>query len=134
MISSGAARQIAKCRTGSADEEQLNDQIGQAWREALADPKQKSEIAKLLGVKADELDPDKAPFHAEITGAGFTGGEVLIALASGFVLGLAKDIGGAAGKAAAKHLRELWNDYMRDRVSPPGSGKLGKEIEETDGD
>ena len=51
-------------------------------------------------------------------------------MASGFALGVAKDIGGAAGKAAAQRLRELWNDYMGDRVSPPGSGKLGSPIDD----
>jgi hypothetical protein len=34
-------------------------------------------------------------------------------------------MGGAAGKAAAKRMRELWTDYMRARVNPPGSRELG---------
>jgi hypothetical protein len=119
------ARVIAKTGAGTADEAGLDSLIGKAWRAALSDPNEKARIASLLGVNQDELDPDQPPFAAEIAGSGFTGAEVLIAVAGGFVIGIAKELGGAAGKAAAKRLRELWEDYMRDRVSPPGSGKLG---------
>jgi hypothetical protein len=52
--------------------------IKEAWGAALSDPKEKADIATLLGVKENELSPDEPPFHAEITGAGFTGGEVLM--------------------------------------------------------
>jgi hypothetical protein len=120
-----AIEPIAREVSGTADEPHLNILIGEAWSTVLDDPKEKAEIAALLGVAESELDPKQPPFHAEIIGSGVTGAEVLIALASGFVLGLAKDSGSAAGKAASKKLRELWADFMRDRVSPPGSGKLG---------
>jgi hypothetical protein len=125
-------RLVTKCGTGTADEAQLETLIKQAWRAALSDPKERADIATLLGAKENELSPDEPPFHAELTGAGFTGGEVLIAVAAGFVLGGAKDIGSAAGKAAARRLRELWNDYIYDRVSPPGSGKLGRSKDEAE--
>jgi hypothetical protein len=125
-------RVIAKNGVGTVDEPGLAPLIGNAWRIALSDPKDKAEIAALLGAKQDELDPDRPPFTAEIAGAGFTGAEVLIAVAVGFVTGVAKDLGSAAGKGAAKQLREIWEDYMRDRVSPPGSGKLGAPKDEAE--
>jgi hypothetical protein len=116
---------IAREAAGTADETQLNLLIAEAWRAALNEAGDKAEIAALLGVPASELDPRQPPFRASIGGAGLTGAEVLIALGTGFLLGVAKEIGGAAGKSASKKLRELWTTYLRDRVSPPGSGKLG---------
>lgn len=117
---------IARSAAGRADEEQLGVLISEAWHTALSEPGEKAEIAALLGVKEDELDPARPPFRAEIAEAGLTGGEVLIALALGFAGGFTKDMAGAAGRATAQKLRELWTDYIRDRVSPPGTGKLGR--------
>ena len=64
-------RILIKCHAGTADEAQLNDSIRNTWRLAISDPKQRSEIASLLGVNENALDPNKAPFEAEVSGAGF---------------------------------------------------------------
>jgi hypothetical protein len=135
-INSGARAMIDEAagfemryEAGTADEARLEKSIGEAWKAALNDPQKKAEIANLLKLKESELDPERPPFRAEITGSGLTGGEVIIAVVVAFAMGFgtqfATDMGGAAGKEAARRLRQLWTDYMRDEVSPPGSGKLG---------
>lgn len=125
---------VAKSASGTADEGQLNTLIADAWRVALADPRERAEIATLLGAQEDELDPDNPPFRADVRGAGTFGAEILIALAVGFAVGFAeefgKGVGGQAGKKAAKALRNLWIYHIRDRVSPPGTGRLGPEEED----
>jgi hypothetical protein len=117
---------VMKYEAGTADEVRLDELIGKAWSVVLSDPQKQAEIAAALNVKETELDPERPPFRAEITGAGLTGGEVLIAAVAAFAIGFAKDMGGAAGKEAAKRLRQVWTDYMCDEVSPPGSGRLGR--------
>jgi hypothetical protein len=112
-------------RAGTADDVQLEAAISEAWREALKDPKERTDVAKTLGLPESELDPARPPFEAEITGSGFVGGEVLILVATAFAAGFVKDIASDAGKKAAEKLRELWKNHMSYRVSPPGSGKLG---------
>lgn len=126
-------RFIAKCASGTADQEQLKTSIADAWRAALEDTKERAEIAALLGARESELDPDNPPFRADIRGAGTFGAEILIALAVGFAVGFAegfgKGVGSKAGEKAAQVLRDLWTHHIRDRVSPPGSGRLGPEKE-----
>ena len=125
---------VAKTASGSADQEQLNGAIAEAWRLALEGSKERAEIATLLGVQESELNPDNPPFRAEVEGAGTFGAEILILLATSFVTGFAKEfgerIGRQVGKTAADAVKRLWTDYMRDRVSPPGSGWLGPEKED----
>jgi hypothetical protein len=124
---------IAVNASGSADAEQLDALITAAWRQALADAKKRQEIADLLDVRGAELDPTTPPFQAHVRGAGTFGAEIVIALATSFAVTLAKDLGSQAGKKAAAALRILWVDYLRDRVSPPGSGRLGPEKENVRG-
>ena len=127
---------IAKYASGTADEEQLNALIADAWRAALKNSKERAEIAALLGVQESGLDPENPPYRAEVSGAGTFGAEILIALAVGFTLGFAtefgKGVGGKVGKEAAKAFAGLWTAHIRNRVSPPGSGRLGLEKEETE--
>ncbi len=124
---------VIRYKSGRADEQRLQDLISTAWSEALGNSAERTEIAGLFGVKESDLDPARPPFQAKITGAGLTGAEILIAIASGFVLDFFKDVGGAAGKTAAERLRELWSKHIAKRVSPPGSGELGKPRDEEDG-
>jgi hypothetical protein len=122
---------IVRITSGSADGEELNRLIANAWRDALSDSKERAEIAALLGAQEDELDQNNPPFQAEVEGAGTFGAEILIALAAGFAVGFAKEfgktLGRAAGKRAAEVLLDLWSDHIRHRVSPPGSGRLGRD-------
>lgn len=125
---------IIRYKSGRADEARLQTLIGLAWSDALGNPAERSEIAKLLGVIESDLDTNRPPFRAKTTGAGLTGAEILIAMATGFVVDFFKDMGGAAGKEAAPRLRQLWSKFFAKRVSPPGSGELGKpKDEEGDG-
>jgi hypothetical protein len=132
--SNAEERLVAKTASGSADPEQLNGAIADAWRSALNDQRDRAEIASLLGVQESELYPDNPPFRAEVKGAGMFGAEILIVLATSFGVGFAKEfgtrLGSQAGKTAAEALRHLWTDYLRHRVSPPGSGRLGPERED----
>jgi hypothetical protein len=127
---------VAKSASGTADEEQLNISIADAWRAALTDSKERAEIAALLGVQESELDPDNPPFRAVVEGAGVFGADILILLAVSFGVGFAKEfgkrLGSQAAKMAAGALRGLWTDHMRNRVSPPGSGRLGPEKEDVE--
>jgi hypothetical protein len=125
-MSAQAERVIVRYAAGTADEPRLNSEVAKAWRAAIGNAADRAEIARLLGVQESELDPNQVPFRAEISGAGLTGGEVLIAIATGFAIGIAKDIGTAAGKAAARRLRDLWNNYMHDRVNPAGTRLIGQ--------
>jgi hypothetical protein len=131
-----AERIIAKSKSGTADDEELDKAIAKAWREALSDEKERAEIASLLGAQERELDPSIPPFEARVSGAGTFGAEILIALVVGFAIGAAKGFGEeegeTAGKAAARALNRLWVEYIRDRVSPPGSGILGPEEDDTE--
>jgi hypothetical protein len=117
--------QIAKHAAGKADENELIARIGDAWRKVLGDPKERAAVAASLQVDEDKLSPDLPPFIAKVSGSGLTGGEVIIVFATAFTVAFAKDMGSAAGKAFAERLRRFWADYMQERVSPPGSGKLG---------
>ena len=125
-----------KASQGTADKDQLDLSIASAWQVALQDSNERAEIAALLGVQESDLDPNSPPFRADIRGAGTFGAEILIALAVGFVVGFAKDfgkgMGSQAGKKSAEALRNLWTDHIRDRASPPGSGRLGPEKEDVE--
>jgi len=122
---------IAISVSGTADEEELDNAIAEAWRAALSDGRERAEIAYTLGVQETELDPANPPFEAHIRGAGVFGAEILIGIAVGFGIGVAKGFaeeeGSSAGKAAAKALNRIWIEHIRNRVSPPGSAKLGPE-------
>jgi len=126
-----AERVIAISASGTADQEELDKAIVDAWRAALSDEKERAEIAAILGAKEAELDPSTPPFEVHVRGAGTFGAEILIALAVGFAVGVAKGFseeeGSLVGKAAAKSLNRLWIEYIRDRVSPLGTGRLGPE-------
>jgi hypothetical protein len=129
---------IAKASSGTDDEERFNAAIALAWRTALDDPEERVEIAELLEVKDNDLEKENPPFRAEVRGAGFLGSEILIALAIGFALGIAKSFGEEAGEIVGKPagrktvaaLRALWINHFRDRVNPPGSGRMGPEKED----
>ena len=127
---------IAISASGTADEEQLDEAIAEAWRTALLDQRERAEIAAILGTQESELDPSIPPFQARVRGAGMFGAEILIALAVGFAVGAAKGFGEeegeSVGKAAAKALNRLWLEHIRGRVSPPGTGRLGPEKDEPD--
>jgi hypothetical protein len=116
---------VARHKAGNAAPNVLNDEIVAAWRELLSNPAGKADAARLLGVPEDKLLSEQPPFEAEQIGSGLTGGEVIIVLTASFAVGFAKEVGGQLGKDAARRLRELWIEYMSDRVSPPGSNKLG---------
>ena len=124
--SESADRVIARSAAGTADAEELDKAIATAWREAISDERDRAEIASLLGTEETKLNPSIPPFQAHVGGAGMFGADILIALAVGFAIGAAKGFGEEegepAGKAAAKALNRLWIEYIRDRVSPPGSG------------
>ncbi len=127
-------RVIARSTAGTADEEELDKAIADAWRDALANPNERAKIAVLLDAKESELDPSIPPFEVYVSGAGTFGADILIALAVAFAIGAAKGFGEeegeTAGKAAAKALNRLWIEHIRNRVSPPNSGILGSEKDE----
>jgi hypothetical protein len=129
--SEGGKTLVTKCASGTADEGELKISIAEAWRAVLKDPKERAEIAALLGAEESELNPEDPPFSAEVEGSGTFGAEVLIALGTGFSVGFVKEfgkgIGSQLGRKAADALRDLWIDHIRDRVSPPGTGRLGPE-------
>lgn len=121
---------IASYQAGKSDDDELNQLIASTWDQLLKKPEQRRAIAALLGCPPEALQPDQIPFHARVQSSGLTGGEILIAVASGFVLAFAKDVGGQLGKSAAQRLRSLWVDFMQKKVSPPGSGNLGQAKDE----
>ena len=125
---------VARYKSGTADEDRLNGLIAEAWAESLK--KDRQAIADLLGVPADELNPDNPPVAAEGETAGIFGAEILIALSTGFALGFTKEfgktVGGYVGKKAGAALLKLWEDYLHDRVNPPGTGVLRDEIKKSD--
>ncbi len=125
---------VARHKAGTADEARLNALIQEAWAQVLAQPKKRTEIASLLGVSADTLNPDTPPLRAEMREAGITGGEVLILFLAAAAGGFVKDMGSAAGKAAARKLRKLWNEYLRDQVSSPRTKAIGQEMGADDDD
>jgi hypothetical protein len=129
-------RVIAISESGTADDEELNNAIADAWRTVLSDERERVKIAAILEARVSELDPSNPPFKAHVRGAGTFGADVLIALAVGFAIGVAKGFGEGegepAGKAAAKALNRLWVEYIRDRVNPLGSGKLGPEKDDSE--
>ena len=101
-------RVIAVSASGTADQEELDEAIANAWQAALSDERERAEIAALLGTQEEELDPSIPPFQVHVRGAGTFGAEILIALAAGFAIGVAKGFGEEegtpVGKAAAKAL------------------------------
>lgn len=121
---------IAHYQAGTSDEDELNGLIARTWRDLIENPEKRRTMAGLLGCSAEELNAEQVPFRAQVQAAGFTGGEVVIAVASAFVIGLAKEMGGQMGKAAGQRLRTLWLDFLRNKVNPPGSGNLGRPKDE----
>lgn len=121
---------IEKSAGGAADEDELNKRIASVWGQMLADPTTKKEVADLLGCNEDALKSDQPPVVAEVKAGGMTGAEILIAIAVGFALGVAEKTGEAAGKAVGAKIVKLWNDKMRRRVSPPGSGVMARPEEQ----
>ncbi|NUB46760.1 hypothetical protein GEU84_020415 [Fertoebacter nigrum] len=118
---------VAKYNSGTADSDELNLAIRDAWRSIINDPAERKSVAELLGADEGEFDPEQPPFEADQTSSGLTGGEVLIAMATGFVLSVAKDVGGQLGKEAVRRIREIWTTHVWPKVNPPGSSKLGTE-------
>jgi hypothetical protein len=115
---------IERSAAGTADDDDLNALIESAWRDVLAQQNERKAVAELLSSDPATLDPRLVPFRATIDAGGLTGAEILIVAGTGFASAFAKEFGAAAAKALFPKLQQLWNKYIRPRVSPAGSTKM----------
>ena len=111
---------------GSKSAEALNKLITRVWADAMNDPTTRAEIAAMLELPPDVLRSAPPPVVAEVSEAGLTGAEILIALASAFILAIAKEVGSEGGKITAQAIKGVWAKLRR-RVLSADPEALGDE-------
>lgn len=127
--------EIFRYEPGSAGLKELTPALAAGWRDILADPARRDEVAKLLGVPATELSKVTAPpIDIESHRGGFTGAEFIILIGtwvgSEVVLGAVKDL---AKEELKRRLKQLWSGVLepalRDHLKDGRLG-LGPRIED----
>jgi predicted MarR family transcription regulator len=126
-LSSKTNNEIARYKSGSGDDAAVDQRIALAWERLVNE--QRDEVAAALGTPASSLDPKHPPFRAETQAGGISGVEVAILFAGAALSGFVKDLGSAAGKAAATKLRQVWSRYMEKKVRDPKNPTLGDRID-----
>ncbi|MBD9544749.1 hypothetical protein IB276_35550 [Ensifer sp. ENS04] len=119
--------EIERDEVGSADEAEINERIRAAWETLIRDPSARGRVAATLSVDVSQLDPRNPPAFAKQSRAGLTGGEIIIYMAATFGTGVLSGAGEAVGQAILDAIKNLWKRDLRKKVSPLGSGVLGKE-------
>ena len=117
-------------RAGTADDENLNRLIAEAWSGAIADPADGAEIASILGVAKENLRTVPPPLTAEVRSGGITGAEMVLVFAGAFAGAYAKelgcDLGKSAGKATIRLVRTIWDKVLARRIRSAEPEALGE--------
>lgn len=133
MTNNDAAIPLIGYGTGVVGVAELNDKVGEAWREVLADPRAKEAAAKILGIKPGDLEKEipASPFEVRATEAGLGPVETAILVFAGAVAyDLAKDAAKYPVKAA---FRSLWQKVIKPKVEEHlPLGAFGKEADISD--
>jgi hypothetical protein len=111
--------EIFRYQAGDAKvKEELVPALAAGWQDILGDPKRLDKAAKALGVSAADLSKLAAPpVEIKADRAGFTGAEIVIAIAlwvgGEVVLGAFKDL---AKDELKRRLKQLWSDVLEPAV------------------
>jgi hypothetical protein len=116
IMSNKEQMEIGRYRGGKSAES-LNKLIAGVWADAMKDPVARAEIAAILELPPDVLRSAPPPVEASVSEAGLTGAEILIALASGFVLAVPKEVGSDGGKITVQAVKGVWAKLRRRLIS-----------------
>jgi hypothetical protein len=113
---------IGRFEAGTVDRpEELNRLIAEMWQQAVRDPNDSAQLAETLRVSTDELRSVPSPISARVGKSGFTGAEILIALAGAFAIAFAERLGEEAGRAAGEKVWAILYRRLR-RAEPEAIG------------